>query len=141
MAFNFKTDGAQLKDPKQKRLLVVAVVVFAAAGVLYWRLFFVGPELPTPPRTADVAAEGFRATSAGAPGEGAPGSLVPAKPQVTSEEALKRVRLDTNVVKTQLFQELRLYGEYPITIPEKGNPSPFERAKPALPSPTAEPAE
>ena len=101
-----------MKDPKQKRLAIIAAVFLVAAAVLYWRLFFSNTRPPAP-----------------APLQSSPPRAVVPKPGAVSEEALKRARLDTDVVKTELFQELRFYGDYPIVIPEKGNPKPFERPK------------
>jgi len=131
MALNLKLESSQFKDPKQKRMLLVAAVFFVAAGILYWRLFFTAPA--PPPGSAVVPLQGS-GREAGAPvperaGTSGPRATSIQVPKGVSEEALRRARLDTEVVKTALFRELRLYGSYPITIPAKGNPEPFKRKK------------
>lgn len=125
MALNFLMGSQRFRDPRQRRLLIVAAVFFLAALVLYWRLFFAKQQPPTPSDETRGAAAGLTASprQVGVPTPRGRGM----RRSVVTEEALKKARLDVEILRTPLFEELRLYGSYPITVPEKGNPRLFFR--------------
>lgn|SRR3989344_4894437 len=104
---------SQLKDPKQKRLLVVAFVLLATAGVVIWRTLFGGGELP-----AD--------TNAGSAPIGVVSSAVPAKG--ARESDLKRIELDTKIIESDIFKNLRTYSpDIPVRVTDLGNTDPFHQ--------------
>ncbi|MDO8558465.1 MAG: hypothetical protein Q7S09_04755 [bacterium] len=121
MAFqtNFQS---QLKDPKQKRLLIIAGTFFIVAGIIVYRVFFYSPALLSSQEvSSQTQAVPQSQTSRGG------SRTVPALD-------IGRIKLDTEVVKSELFKELRTYSkDNPVTVPEKGNPNPFLKQSLATP--------
>ncbi len=146
----FQTDfHSQLKDPKQKRLLAVAGVFFVAAGVIIYWVFFYSPAFPgnelarvSGPPQASSFEESPSQTQAAPQSQASRGGS-----KTIRESDIKRIKLDTDIVKSQLFKDLKIYSkDNPITVTEKGNPNPFQKPLPASPvfsdttsSPTSSP--
>jgi len=90
------------EEKKQKKLLVVlAVVVLGALIILYF-----GFGRPIPPIQPAV-------------GELAPSSLL------FLEKIINKIDFDVSFFKSQSFQVLKVYGEWPLEIGEKGRSNPF----------------
>ena len=124
---------SQLRDPKQKRLLIVALMLLATTGVVVWRMFFAGSSvLPTDTSIGDAS---NKAGSSALPPQGARAS------------DLKRIKLDTEIIESDMFKDLRTYSQdIPVRVIEKGNVDPFRQRSVSLPqqdntSPTSSPYE
>lgn len=109
MSFQLDIES-QLKDPKQKKLLIAAGAIFAAAGVIFWLVFFRSPFF-SGGETADALS---------------PFIVAQPKRGGVRESELRQLQLDTEVVKSKIFSELKVYSkEIPVKVIEQGNARPF----------------
>lgn len=113
----------QVKDPKQKRLLIISVVLFAATGVVFWYVFFPGSTVTYP--EAPLSQDAPTPVSTGDSPRSEAGAQTPSRG--LSERDIERIKLDTDILASALFRELTVYdADLPVRVLEKGNPNPFQ---------------
>ncbi len=110
------------QEQKQKKMVYLLILVLLAiAGILYFG-FFRGATAPSvSPLPAVLPGE----QAAGTTGAGAV-SLGAGNEDQAFLESLKNVNLENPVFKDKKFQDLSLYGEWPISQGVKGRENPFE---------------
>lgn len=95
-------------------IIVLVAVVLITATVLYFG--FLRPSAPSAP-----------VASPAEPGTAVPG--VPTAPGVSLvyslENIIKKIDFDIAFLKNPHFQSLKAYGEWPLSIEEKGRNNPF----------------
>jgi hypothetical protein len=98
MAFqaNFQS---QIKDPKQKKLLIAGCAIFAIAGFIMYKTLF--PSQAVSP--AAVQPSSSPALNSGASGE---------KQSPAQESEINRVKLDTGILDVGAFKELTTYSKH-----------------------------
>lgn len=131
---NFETNlQSQIKDPKQKRLLIVALVLFVGVGFVIYRMFFASPGGPSAPAASPAVA--------GTPAAGG-SSAQPRQPDSASfgrKDEIERVQLDTEALKIPIFEKLTTYSRnLPLVIPTERSENPFQ-SRPRSPSLTVGP--
>ncbi len=65
----------------------------------------------------------FRSPAPPGPSDGEPGPSE--RPTVRPEEVIKKIEFDISFLKEPDFRALKIYGEWPIEIEEKGRKNPF----------------
>ncbi|MBU1292396.1 hypothetical protein KKH07_02915 [Patescibacteria group bacterium] len=99
--FSRKSSSAFSGDKKQQVLISVFVIVVVITLIFLYYNFWRSPSLD-------------------------PSVLLPGADQnVRLEKVIEKVNFDVEFLKTTHFQDLKLYGEWPLEIPDKGRPNPF----------------
>ncbi|MDP3963921.1 MAG: hypothetical protein Q8Q39_05500 [bacterium] len=118
----FESDiQAQLKNPKQKRLLIVAGGLLVVGGIVFYVTMFGSP---------------FGGAELSGGGDGLPGVVARSGNGVSvNENEIRRVKLDTAVLQSPMFRSLRTYSpDLPVTVGKLGNPNAFRNGSNLLPS-------
>jgi len=92
------------QEKKQRRLTIILTsLLLVTLGVLYFG-FFRAPTTPGPPSPE-------------------PGPSV--QPSKRPAEVIKKIEFDIGFLKEPTFRALKIYGEWPIEIEERGRENPF----------------
>lgn len=107
MAFKLSSQDSTFFPQEKKQQLLIIILIIVALAVLFALYFgFLRPSQP------------------GTTGEpGAAGSTIDGK--IFLEDIIKRVNFDIDFLKEPYFQTLKIHGEWPLSIEEKGRPNPF----------------
>jgi hypothetical protein len=106
-SFFSKDSIAFPQDKKQQMLIIVLVVVvlitLIVLGFGFWR--------PSSPPVDSVAVQ--------------PVDSGPAINRMRIEKIIEKIDFDIDFLRTPHFQNLKVYGEWPLEIDEKGRQNPF----------------
>lgn len=99
-------------DKKQRQLLVILiVVVLITLVILYFGLR--RSSLPSSVDTGMSNAELFPTEKIGAISDEAPKNVI------------KKINFDADFLKNSYFEDLKIYGEWPLQVDKKGRDNPF----------------
>jgi len=109
MAFKFTSQGS-VPLPQEKRqqflLVILGVAVLIALVVLYFGFWRSSPPVTSPLVSSD---DGEAITGEGIPIQG----------------VIQKIDFDIDFLKDTNFQALKIYGEWPLEVGEKGRDNPF----------------
>ena len=107
MAFKLFSKNSTFFSQEKKQQLLIIVLIVVALAVLFVVYF------------------GFlRSSQPGTVGEpGVAGSTIDGK--VFLDDITKKINFDIDFLKESRFQDLKIYGEWPLQIGEKGRNNPF----------------
>lgn len=109
MAFKlFSKDSTSLPQEKKQRFLIIilGVVLLVTFVILYFA--YLRPSSPTPSGVAE------------------PDTFLPAvEGEILAENIIKKIDFDIDFLKSPRFGALKIYGEWPLKIEEKGRTNPF----------------
>jgi len=109
MAFKlFSKDSTAFPQEKRQRFLMIILVVMVLAILITVYFYFLRPSQPSTtqpeisPSTSPVIGRG-----------------------ITIEDIINKINFDINFLKSPYFLTLKIYGEWPLEIEEKGRINPF----------------
>ena len=118
MSFNlFSRDSILSPHDKKQRLMliVLAILILVILIVLYFGFRRSSPEPPV--NTELPASSEFQQSES-----------VPEKTNIsanTSEELIEKINFDASFLENSRFKNLKVYGEWPLGVDEKGRTNPF----------------
>jgi len=102
----FSQDSTSFSQEKKQQLLI-AILIVVALGVLFALYFgFLRPSQPVATREPGTA-----------------GPTIDGK--IFLEDITKRINFDIDFLKEPYFQDLKIYGEWPLQIEGQGRDNPF----------------
>ena len=109
MAFKlFSKDSVAFPQERRQRFLMIILVVMVLAILITLYFYFLRPsQVPT-------AEPGAPLSTSPVIGEGIP-----------IESIIQKINFDINFLKNPYFLTLKIYGEWPLKIEERGRTNPF----------------
>ncbi len=102
MAFKlFSKDSTAFPQEKRQRFLMIVLVVMVLAILITLYFYFLRPSQP-PVNESEVIGQG-----------------------ILTEDIIKKINFDINFLESPYFLTLKIYGEWPLQIKEKGRTNPF----------------
>ncbi len=97
----FSKDSAALPQEKRQRFLMVVLIVVILAILITLYFYFSHPS-QTPMIESEVIGQ-----------------------EASTEDVVKKINFDIDFLKSPHFLALKMYGEWPLQIKEKGRTNPF----------------